>query len=244
VFFIIALLIAAASATAQPARFALEIEAGPVWQSYNDAEIPNDGTATRFSIKDLAGTGPWFAGRAYLTWNINERHSLRAMAAPLTISETGVPDDVVRFAGAEYAAGEPTEATFKFNSWRLGWRYTFAGDGPWTWRLGFTAKIRDAKIELRQGATTSRKTDLGFVPLLHVGIERRLAGKWSALLDIEALGGGPGRAEDAALKIAYDVSPRWSLAAGYRMVEGGADVDEVYTFAWLHFGVMSATWRF
>ena len=47
-----------------------------------------------------------------------------------------------------------------------------------------------------------------------------------------------------SLKVSREISPRWSLAAGYRMVEGGADVEEVYNFAWLHYGVASATWRF
>jgi hypothetical protein len=28
------------------------------------------------------------------------------------------------------------------------------------------------------------------------------------------------------------------LRAGYRLVEGGADNDEVYSFAWLHDGVI------
>jgi hypothetical protein len=127
----------------------------------------------------------------------------------------------------------------------VGYRYTFGGGGDrWTWRLGFTAKIRDAKIKLEQGETTSRKTDLGFVPLLHVGADWRFSGRWFLLLDVEALAGGPGRAEDASLKISREMSPRWSLAAGYRLVEGGADVEEVYSFAWLHYAVVSATWRF
>lgn len=245
IWIVMMLVLAAAAAQAQPSRFALEVEAGPVWQSYNDVEIPNDGTATRFSLKDLAGSGPWFAARAYLTWNINERHGLRALAAPLTINETGTPTEPIRFAGADYEAGVPTEATYKFNSWRLGYRYTFGGGGErWTWRLGFTAKIRDAKIALNQGGTTSEKTDLGFVPLLHVSTDWRFADQWFLLLDIEALAGGPGRAEDVSLKVSREVSSRWSLAAGYRMVEGGADVEEVYNFAWFHYGVVSATWRF
>ena len=218
-----AVLLTSISANAQPTRFALELEAGPVWQSYNDVEIPNDGTATRFSLKDLAGSGPWPAGRAYLTWNINDRHGLRALAAPLTITETGTPAGPISFAGADYAAGTPTEATYKFNSWRLGYRYTFGGGGDrWTWRLGFTAKIRDAKIELRQGDVTSQKTDLGFVPLLHVSADWRFTGRWSLLLDIEALAGGPGRAEDVSLEVSRETVDRtgpwprataWSKAA-------------------------------
>jgi hypothetical protein len=225
-------------------RFTVEIEAGPVFQTRNDVQIPNNASATRFSLRDLVGSGPWPAGRVYVTWNINERHSLRALAAPLSITETGVPGRAVDFAGASYLPGVATEGTYKFNSYRLTWRYRFRHGARWTWWVGFTAKIRDANIELRQGSTTSRKTDLGFVPLLHVAADGRLAPRWHLILDMDALAGGPGRAEDLAIKVGYDVGHRWTIAAGYRTVEGGAGVDAVYTFAWLHYAVLSAAYRF
>ena len=62
-------------------------------------------------------------------------------------------------------------------------------------------------------------------------------------LDADGLAGGPGRAVDAALEVGYDLPERWTVQAGYRTVEGGADVDEVYTFAWLHYAVLSLAWR-
>jgi hypothetical protein len=61
---------------------------------------------------------------------------------------------------------------------------------------------------------------------------------------MDALAGGPGRAVDASVKLYADVGDRWSVAAGYRTVEGGADVDEVYNFAWLHYAVASLLYRF
>jgi hypothetical protein len=225
-------------------RFAVEVEAGPVFQTRNDVRIPNNASATRFSIRDLVGSGPWPAGRVYVTWNINERHGLRALVAPLSITETGVPGQTVDFAGAGYSPGAATQGTYKFNSYRLTWRYRFRHGARWTWWVGLTAKVRDANIELRQGGTTSRKTDLGFVPLLHLAADGRLAPRWHLILDVDALAGGPGRAEDVAIKVGYDVGRRWTLAGGYRTVEGGADVDAVYTFAWLHYAVLSAAYRF
>lgn len=42
----------------------------------------------------------------------------------------------------------------------------------------------------------------------------------------------------------YDSGRGWTVAAGYRTVEGGADVDAVYTFAWLRYAVVSAVYRF
>lgn len=237
----------AASQTAAPEapapRWEFQLEGGPAWQSYNDVEIPNDGSATRFSLYDLAGSGPWPAARLYVTWNINERHGLRLLLAPFSLTETGTPAGAIDFAGASYAAGQPTEATYTFNSYRLSYRYRFhAGETTRAW-VGFTAKIRSAVIRLEQGATASEKTDLGFVPLLHLAGDWRFAPDWRLSLDMDALAGGPGRAEDVALEVNYDLDRHWTLQAGYRMVEGGADVDEVYTFAWLHFAAVSVVWR-
>jgi hypothetical protein len=233
-----------APASAQALRgISLEIEAGPIWQTRNDVQVPNDPSATRFSLRNLTGSGPWPAARLYASWHLNDRHELRALFAPLTIVETATLAAPVEFAGASYSAGEPTEGTYTFNSYRVTYRYRFHHGTVWSWWVGFTAKIRDANIELRQGNTTSRKTDIGFVPLLHLAADRWLSPDWRLRFDADALAGGPGRAEDISLKAAYDIG-RWTLSAGYRTVEGGADVDAVYAFAWLHYAVVSAAIRF
>lgn len=229
--------------TAQTPSWVLEIEGGPAWQSYNDVEIPNDGTATRFSLQELAGSGPWPAGRLYLTWNRNERHGLRLLLAPLSLTETGVLSDPIDFAGESYPAGEAVEATYTFNSYRLSYRYRFHHRERTTAWVGVTAKVRDAVIELDGGATSSRKTDLGFVPLLHLAGEWRATPQWSLEADLDALAGGPGRAADLSLTLGYDLSERVRVKGGYRTVEGGADIPDVYAFAWLHYATVSVVWQ-
>jgi hypothetical protein len=225
-------------------RYAVEVEAGPVWQSRNDVQIPNTDEGTRFSLVDVAGKGPWPAARLYVTWNVNPKHGLRLLLAPLSFTETGGLGSAVAFAGETYDPGVPTDATYKFNSWRVTYRYRFYASDRWCWRVGFTAKVRDARIALSQNGVSSEKTDVGFVPLLHIAGDLILAGRWRLSLDLDALAGGPGRAEDLALKVYYDICGRWSISGGYRTVEGGADVEEVYNFAWLHYAVVSARYRF
>lgn len=231
------------AAVAQTPRLVLELEGGAAWQSYNDVEIPNDGSATRFSPSDLTGSGPYPAGRAYLTWNLGERHGLRALAAPFSLTERGVPDAPIDFEGERFAAGVPLDATYTFNSYRLTYRYRVHATERTTAWVGFTAKVRDATIELDQGATASRKDNVGFVPLLHLAGEWRAAPRWRLSLDADALAGGPGRAIDAALEVGYDLREDLTLQAGYRTLEGGADVEETYNFAWLHYAVASIAWR-
>ena len=195
---VLVVLLTAAAAAADTPAFVLEIEGGNVWQTVNDVESPNDGSATRFSLVDAAGKGPWTAGRAYLTWNINERHGLRALYAPLSIEEDGALDGPVTFEGVDFAPGA-VRGGYRFDSYRLSYRYRFHHGADWTWHVGFTAKIRDAEISLEQGDDVALKDNTGFVPLLHLAAEWRVADGWRLLFDADALAGGPGRAEDVSL---------------------------------------------
>jgi hypothetical protein len=232
-----------AEAVGQQSSFSVEVEAGSTWQSYNDVEIPNDGSATRFSLFDLAGSGPWPSARLYLGWSPSERHGVRLLLAPFSLTETGLAGGAIRFAGADYQAGRPLRATYTFNSYRLTYRYRLRHGPRGTAWIGFTGKIRDAVIALEQEGVRSRKDDLGFVPLLHGALEWHVARRWSVGADLDALAGGPGRAVDAAVRLGYSPAQGWEIRAGYRTVEGGADVEEVYTFAWLHQAVLSVAWR-
>lgn len=129
--------------------FYLEIEAGPVWQSMNDVQIPGD-SGTEFSFKDLTGTGPYAAGRFTLGWNIRERHGLRLVAAPLRVSGSGTFDEPFSFAGKTFAADASTEGNYKFDTYRLTYRYQFLNKAAWRLRVGGTLLLRDAEIELEQ----------------------------------------------------------------------------------------------
>ena len=222
----------------------LELEGAGVWQSRSDVQIPNDAAGTRLSLLDVVGKGAWPAARLYASWCINERHGLRVLLAPLTVTGTAELDAPVSFAGGSFVTGMPTKATYKFNSWRLSYRYRLRAGERWRWWIGLTAKIRDAKVRLSQGSKAAEKTDVGFVPLLHIAGTRRISSHWTFELEVDALAGGPGRAEDASLKLRHRFGDRWSVAGGYRTVEGGADVDEVYSFAWLHYAVVSARLAF
>jgi hypothetical protein len=54
-------------------------------------------------------------------------------------------------------------------------------------------------------------------------------------LEGDALAAKQGRAEDVLLALLYRLSPKVTVKAGYRIVEGGANVEEVYNFALIHY---------
>jgi hypothetical protein len=239
-----ALLAAAILCGASPARAEVEaeVEAGAVFFSRNDAAIPGDGT--RFSLVDDLSTDPAPAFRLRLGYRFADRHLVSALYAPLAVTATGTLDRDLSFRGATYEAGTPLLAVYRFNSYRVTYRYSFVWTDELDLAAGFTAKIRDAETSL-YGAEARRKTNVGFVPLLNLHAAWKPGGgEWGVLLDADALVAPQGRAEDILLAATWDVRDGVELRAGYRTVEGGADNDEVYSFAWLHFAVVGLRMTF
>ena len=223
----------------------VEAETGGLWFSRNDVRIPNEG-GTRFDMIDLIGSGPAPYYRLRLSVEFLQRHNVRILYAPLTKSGTGriSADGAIIFADSEFSPDLPIKGTYRFNTWRLTYRYTFYDRGPWELGAGLAGLIRDAKVQLQQGGLTDRDTDLGFVPLVHLYASRSLTGRLSVQLDAETLAGPQGRATDAALTLHYRLREHATLYTGYRILEGGADVDQVYNFSWINFVPFGLTWTF
>ncbi|MCL4806808.1 MAG: hypothetical protein KJ062_03280 [Thermoanaerobaculia bacterium] len=238
--------ILAAFALAAPAfaddRFRLELEGGAAWQLRNDFAVPGD-TGTRLSI-DEANQGPFAAFRGTLWADVSKRTSLRLLAAPLRTKATLTPDTDVEFNGTLFPAGRPLDVDYVFDSYRLSWVWRFKSSGPVSFRAGVTAKIRDARIELEGSGLSSAKTNTGFVPLLYGGVRWQMTDALALDLDVDAAAASQGRAEDVALRLEAKVSPKVDLFVGARTLEGGADNDEVYSFAWFAYAVGGISFRF
>jgi hypothetical protein len=235
-------LLATVSPRAARASVETEFEASVVGATRNDVRIPGEG-GTKFSLVDDLSTeaGPAFRVRAGA--RIADRHLVSALYAPLRLGAAGAFDRDVAFAGALFPAGSPVYAVYRFDSYRLTYRYAFIRDDAFEFAAGFTGKIRDAEIAL-YGADTGRKTNTGFVPLLNVHVEWRPGGDaWGLLLDADALAAPQGRAEDVLLAFTWAARDGVDLYAGYRTVEGGADNEEVYNFAWLHYAAVGVRLR-
>jgi hypothetical protein len=166
-----------------------------------------------------------------------DKHDLCLLAAFLTMRSDGTLDRAVDFNGATFPAGTPLESTFRFNSYRLTYRYLLFDSPKFQFRAGVSAKVRDAAIRLEGGGQESENTDLGFVPLLSFSAIWLAHPRLHLVLDGDALAAPQGRAEDVLLAAVAPLNDHVSLKAGYRILEGGADNDTVYTFSLFHYAV-------
>lgn len=210
----------------------VDVETGGAWAVYDDVRIPGR-SGTLFSLTDDLSTSaaPYTRVRAGVALG---RHEIWALYAPLTLQASGVaPTDLV-FNGTTFPAGTPLRATYRFDSYRLGWRYQVWRSEAVEVALGLTAKIRDAAIAVCAAECTVR-SNTGFVPLASFKAHWTFAGPFGLLLEGDALAGGPGRAEDVTLALTWRASDDVTTRAGWRFVEGGADVASVYNFAMLSY---------
>lgn len=223
----------------------LDTEGGYLWPGYIDVRIPNE-TGTLFSLTDDLPAESKCVYRLRMVYQFHPKHSVTILFAPLSLNARGSIDKDISFNEDYFPANTDLRAFYKFNSYRLTYRFGFINSKKWKMGLGLTAKIRDAEVRLEDGEERSSKTDVGFVPLLNFRVEWMFSGKMSFLLEGDALAspGGQGRAEDVLLALFYRLSDRVTLKFGYRILEGGADVESVYNFTLLNYLIAGVVFRF
>jgi hypothetical protein len=215
-------------------RGGLRLELSPIWQSSNQVQIPTP-TGTRFDFTSL-GKGPLLAFRL---------DEIRVLYAPLSLTFSGNLRNDVSFQNQTFSSTTSTEGLYRFNSYRLTYRYRLLYSESAALWVGLTGKIRDAEIRLTQGAISASSTNIGFVPLMHVLATYRLSDLLVLYLDADALAAPQGRAEDVSLQLQFRISPQFDFSVGYRTLEGGSDGGgNVYNFTWLHYGVLGLGFHF
>ena len=215
-------------------RFELDVESGIAIVGYSDIQIPKS-TGTLISFSEELETDPTFFIRGRFTYYFNRGNMLSILVAPLTLKATGSVDREVVFESESFAPNATLNTVYKFNSYRLTYEHVWFVGNRLRFGLGITAKVRDAAVSIADSVKTSEKTDLGFVPLIKFSLGWRFVDPLVLILDGDALGAPQGRAEDISLSVQGDVSDRLSLKLGYRLLEGGSDVEAVYSFTWVNY---------
>ncbi|EON75193.1 hypothetical protein ADIS_4364 [Lunatimonas lonarensis] len=221
------------------AQWTIDAETGVPFTGYNDIRIPNE-TGTLFSFKeDFSVAGSIVPIRLRIGYSWNDRNHLFGLIAPLFINYEGTAPRDIAFQQTVFDRGEELAGFYQFNSYRLTYRRDVYVEGPWRLGIGFTAKVRDASVQLdNEAGKADRKDDLGFVPLLHLYGEYALDNNVRFYLEGDGLAGGPGRAVDVFLGSRIPVTQKTEIKLGYRMLEGGANVEDVYNFTLVHFAVL------
>ena len=221
----------------------IDFETGIVSTGYNDVRIPGD-KGTFFSMKDGLNSKTEFFYRLRLNYTHKSRHTFSLLYALLQTKSNGSLSQDLSFEGVLFSAQTELNGTYKFNSYRLTYRYDIVQKSMFEFGFGITAKVRDARIAISSSSLTSEKTNVGFVPLINFRLLCKMNEKFGLLLDGDALAAPQGRAVDVLVAATYMVSNKIVVRAGYRMLEGGADNDIVYNFALFHYASVGLSYTF
>lgn len=217
------------------AQLKLDVEGGLVLgTNYNKVRIPNQG-GTLINLPEELNIQPKVFYRIRAGYLIKNKHNISALFAPLTVKYDGQINRDINFNGVNFPGTQPTEVFYKFNSYRLTYRYDFLAKTHWRVGIGLTGKIRDADVRFKNESSDTHFDNLGFVPLVNFYAAFRPNYRWNFILEGDALASKQGRAEDIFAGAAYQLSPRVAVKLGYRVVEGGANVDDVYNFNWINY---------
>lgn len=219
------------------AQLSLDIESGAVIAGYNNVRIPGD-EGTLFSLTDDLNAIPAVFYRLRAGYAIKSRHTVSVLYAPLTVKSDGTVTFPIDFEGITFPANTSLDASYTFNSYRITYRYDFVKKPGFEFGLGFTAKIRDAEIALKSDGLSAKKTNVGFVPIINFRLNWLINEKFGLLLEGDALAAPQGRAEDVLIAATYKLLDKVALRTGYRILEGGADNDEVYNFSLFNYALV------
>lgn len=217
------------------AQLKVDIEGGLVFgTNYNEVRIPNSG-GTFVNLAEELTIRPKIFYRLRTGYTFRKRHSIALLYAPLSVQYKGNLSEPVNFNNIIFNTSLPLTVDYKFNSYRLTYRYDFISNGRWQIGAGITAKIRDADIRFRNETADTHYDNLGFVPLVNFYGAYKPSYRWAIILEGDALASKYGRAEDIFAGVSYTINTKLGVKLGYRVVEGGADVDTIYNFNWINY---------
>ena len=223
---------------------ALDLETGVVWASRNDVAVPGT-TGTHFSAPVGGGDfqvspAPYVRVGVALGYG---RHTLSLTFAPLRLSGNGLSGANVLFRNVSFTADPDASFYYRFDTYRLTYRYALLSDPRFELALGATALLRDSEVSLSQAGVSTAQTNTGLLPLVSFRLAWRFAGAFGLSLDGDGIVFSTGRFEDVALALELATGDL-TFRAGYRFVESGTDTQTIYNFAWLNHALVGVSYGF
>jgi len=226
--------------------FVLQVEAQSKWQlrlmpqaafgTRNTVQRPNNAEGTRiyldrdFERKNNASFSP----RVELEYSY-KRHHMIGTVALLGDRFDGITRENILYNRMLFQSGSDLKTVYRFNTYRLGYRYRIVERDRFNFELGATLLLRQAYISMEDNAQKTKFKNVGVAPLLSYSIEWKAMERLSLLSYGDAFAVKVGRAEDIFAGVKYQFTSLLSGTAGYRLLEGGSDGDRVYTMATFHF---------
>lgn len=229
------LLTTAVGAEAQ-SRWQVRVMPQAAFGGRNTVQRPNNDEGTYISLNHdfQRKNNAVFSPRFEVEYSYNRHHAV-ATAALLTDRFEGAAPYDFMYNSELFTVGSNIDAVYRFNTYRLTYRYRLVENSDINFELGATVLFRDAYISFEDETKKTRFSNFGVAPLISYYFEWKALERLSLLTYGDAFAIKVGRAEDIFVGAKYQFTPMLSATAGYRLLEGGTNADKVHTMAAFHF---------
>jgi hypothetical protein len=229
--FALTALVLSTSASAQTPT-TVELEALRFSVDANQLQRPNSGGRARVAVTDFTRASET-SGRITLIlaselWK--KESEFRLAYAPFRANGSALATSDFRYDGVAFRAGEPTSATYQFDTYRVTYAIPVWSGLHWIVKAGGTLALRDAVTRFEQASNRATFTNRGLVPLLHLSAQYGLNTRWTLIADLDGALAPAGSLLDGSVRLAYVVTPQISAYVGARHVVGGARGSDFYNF--------------
>ena len=204
----------------------LVLELGKPRTNFNYFQKPNNNE----NRVDLESNKNSTSLRLSFKYNLNKNWQLYLLYAPLKLNYEFISKKDFNYNNSNFQKNKTTNVSYKFNSYRIGFLRNYKKEN-FKWWYGFVGKIRDAEIKVSQANKSDSFDNVGFVPLLSLGIEYYLSKKISLYSQLDGLAAPQGSAYDFNIDFRYKIQNHSSISIGNRTLGGGADNDSLKNFA-------------
>jgi hypothetical protein len=218
----------------------LTLELGQAFVGSNNYQIPRTfGTKVELGSQSI----PFYL-RLRSVIDVSRNHEITFLFAPFSYQAIKKFNNNVQFNNELFFANQEVNIKYKFNSYRIGYRYHLHEAQTLLIKVGLTGKIRDASIEMSKDGKINRFSNVGFVPLLSTALEWIFIKDFKVILDVEgATGGKNGWALDATTYVQWAFDSKFSGMGGIRYLGGGASVKTVVSFAHIIYGFIGINYQ-
>ncbi len=143
----------------------------------------------------------------------------------------GISPTDIYYNGTYFPESTDMHISYRFNTYRIGYRYGLVKRAKFNFELGATLLIRDAAISMKDNSQKTKYSNVGVAPLISYYIDWCVSSNFSLLSYGDGFAIKYGRAFDLFAGVEYMFNDLLSATLGYRLLDGGSDVKKIYTMA-------------
>lgn len=207
-------------------RFVFEF--GGAWMNKNDIAAPkHSGDVLDFNVVG-ATADPTSSVRSGFEFFFDKHNELFIQFSPYELRAVGTLNVPTNFNGSSYNTTDETFMAYRWNEYRVRWRYKLIDNRDFVFKLGAGLSISDNQVELSTVSQTELVSTLSALPIGHIHAGMNIGDRSELYVEVDGGGAGDEYIIDTTLQYRYKFNKHWDIGGGYRYQSVRIDTSDMY----------------